>query len=206
MSSSGQTVFIIDDDASVRDALVLSLGLHGYPVLVFSDAESLLNVYRADWRGCLLIDIRMPGIDGLTLQRRLLEMGCRMPVIIMTGHGDIEAARDAFRAQAVDFLEKPIDPERLLAALDEAFAREQRGYEEEERVASYARLLATLTPREREVMELVVAGRHNREIAATLGISPRTVEVYKANLQIKLQVDNIPDLVRFSLLGERARG
>lgn len=206
MSSSGQTVFIIDDDASVRDALVLSLGLHAYPVLVFSDAESLLNVYRADWRGCLLIDIRMPGIDGLTLQRRLLEMGCRMPVIIMTGHGDIEAARDAFRAQAVDFLEKPIDPERLLAALDEAFAREQRGYEEEERVASYARLLATLTPREREVMELVVAGRHNREIAATLGISPRTVEVYKANLQIKLQVDNIPDLVRFSLLGERARG
>ena len=206
MSSSGQTVFIIDDDASVRDALVLSLGLHAYPVLVFSDAESLLNVYRADWRGCLLIDIRMPGIDGLTLQRRLLEMGCRMPVIIMTGHGDIEAARDAFRAQAVDFLEKPIDPERLLAALAEAFAREQRGYEEEERVASYARLLATLTPREREVMELVVAGRHNREIAATLGISPRTVEVYKANLQIKLQVDNIPDLVRFSLLGERARG
>lgn len=206
MSSSGQTVFIIDDDASVRDALVLSLGLHAYPVLVFSDAESLLNVYRADWRGCLLIDIRMPGIDGLTLQRRLLEMGCRMPVIIMTGHGDIEAARDAFRAQAVDFLEKPIDAERLLAALDEAFAREQRGYEEEERVASYARLLATLTPREREVMELVVAGRHNREIAATLGISPRTVEVYKANLQIKLQVDNIPDLVRFSLLGERARG
>lgn len=205
MSSSGQTVFIIDDDASVRDALVLSLGLHAYPVLVFSDAESLLNVYRADWRGCLLIDIRMPGIDGLTLQRRLLEMGCRMPVIIMTGHGDIEAARDAFRAQAVDFLEKPIDPERLLAALDEAFAREQRGYEEEERVASYARLLATLTPREREVMELVVAGRHNREIAATLGISPRTVEVYKANLQIKLQVDNIPDLVRFSLLGERSR-
>ena len=206
MSSSGQTVFIIDDDASVRDALVLSLGLHGYPVLVFSDAESLLKVYRADWRGCLLIDIRMPGIDGLTLQRRLLDMGCRMPVIIMTGHGDIEAARDAFRAQAVDFLEKPIDPERLLAALAEAFAREQRGYEEEERVASYARLLATLTPREREVMELVVAGRHNREIAATLGISPRTVEVYKANLQIKLQVDNIPDLVRFSLLGERARG
>lgn len=206
MSSSGQTVFIIDDDASVRDALVLSLGLQGYPALVFSDAESLLKVYRADWRGCLLIDIRMPGIDGLTLQRRLLEMGCRMPVIIMTGHGDIEAARDAFRAQAVDFLEKPIDPERLLAALAEAFAREQRGYEEEERVASYARLLATLTPREREVMELVVAGRHNREIAATLGISPRTVEVYKANLQIKLQVDNIPDLVRFSLLGERARG
>lgn len=206
MSSSGQTVFIIDDDASVRDALVLSLGLQGYPALVFSDAESLLKVYRADWRGCLLIDIRMPGIDGLTLQRRLLEMGCRMPVIIMTGHGDIEAARYAFRAQAVDFLEKPIDPERLLAALAEAFAREQRGYEEEERVASYARLLATLTPREREVMELVVAGRHNREIAATLGISPRTVEVYKANLQIKLQVDNIPDLVRFSLLGERARG
>lgn len=205
MPSDGQSVFIVDDDASVRDALALSLGLHGYPVLVFGDAESLLKAYRPEWRGCLLIDIRMPGMDGLSLQQHLLAAGCTMPAIIMTGHGDIEAARAAFRAQAVDFLEKPINPERLIAALEEAFSRLQREREEEERFASYARLLATLTPREREVMELVVAGRHNREIAASLGISPRTVEVYKANLQTKLRVDNIPELVRFSLLGDRSR-
>jgi len=205
MPHSGETVFIVDDDASVRDALALSLGLHGYPVLVFADAESLLKAYRADWRGCLLIDIRMPGMDGLTLQRRLLEEGCRMPVIIMTGHGDIEAAREAFRAQAVDFLEKPINPERLVGALAEAFSRLHRERDEEERLAAYERLVATLTPREREVMDLVVAGRHNREIAAQLNISPRTVEVYKANLQTKLRVDNIPELVRFSLLGQRSR-
>ena len=205
MPHSGETVFIVDDDASVRDALALSLGLHGYPVLVFADAESLLKAYRPDWRGCLLIDIRMPGMDGLTLQRRLLEEGCRLPVIIMTGHGDIEAAREAFRAQAVDFLEKPINPERLVGALAEAFSRLHRERDEEERLAAYERLVATLTPREREVMDLVVAGRHNREIAATLNISPRTVEVYKANLQTKLRVDNIPELVRFSLLGQRSR-
>lgn len=205
MPHSGETVFIVDDDASVRDALALSLGLHGYPVLVFADAESLLRAYRPDWRGCLLIDIRMPGMDGLTLQRRLLEEGCRLPVIIMTGHGDIEAAREAFRAQAVDFLEKPINPERLVGALAEAFSRLHRERDEEERLAAYERLVATLTPREREVMDLVVAGRHNREIAALLNISPRTVEVYKANLQTKLRVDNIPELVRFSLLGQRSR-
>lgn len=205
MPHSGETVFIVDDDASVRDALALSLGLHGYPVLVFADAESLLRAYRPDWRGCLLIDIRMPGMDGLTLQRRLLEEGCRLPVIIMTGHGDIEAAREAFRAQAVDFLEKPINPERLVGALAEAFSRLHRERDEEERLAAYERLVATLTPREREVMDLVVAGRHNREIAAALNISPRTVEVYKANLQTKLRVDNIPELVRFSLLGQRSR-
>lgn len=205
MSLSGETVFIVDDDASVRDALALSLGLHGYPVLVFADAESLLGAYRPDWRGCLLIDIRMPGMDGLTLQRRLLEAGCRLPVVIMTGHGDIEAAREAFRAQAVDFLEKPINPERLLGALGEAFSRLHRELDDAERFAAYERLVATLTPREREVMDLVVAGRHNREIAAALNISPRTVEVYKANLQTKLRVNNIPELVRFSLLGDRSR-
>lgn len=205
MPPSGQTVFIVDDDASVRDALALSLGLHGYPVLVFGDAESLLKAYRPDWRGCLLIDIRMPGMDGLTLQRRLLDGGCRLPAIIMTGHGDIEAAREAFRAQAVDFLEKPINPERLISALEEAFSRQHREREDEERFATYERLLARLTPREREVMALVVAGRHNREIAATLDISPRTVEVYKASVQTKLRVENIPELVRFSLLGDRSR-
>lgn len=200
MPTKGNTVFIIDDDASVRDALALSLGLHDYPVLVFGDAESLLRAYRQEWRGCLLIDIRMPGMDGLALQKRLLELGCRMPAIIMTGHGDIEAAREAFRAQALDFLEKPLDLERLRAAIEEAFASQAKDSEEKERLAAFEHLLATLTPREREIMDHVVGGRHNREIAASLGISARTVEVHKANLQAKLRVENLPDLVRLSLL------
>lgn len=200
MPTKGNTVFIIDDDASVRDALALSLGLHDYPVLVFGDAESLLRAYRQEWRGCLLIDIRMPGMDGLALQKRLLELGCRMPAIIMTGHGDIEAAREAFRAQALDFLEKPLDLERLRAALEEAFASQAKDSEEKERLAAFEHLLATLTPREREIMDHVVGGRHNREIAASLGISARTVEVHKAHLQAKLRVENLPDLVRLSLL------
>lgn len=203
MPGKGHQVFIIDDDTAVRDAIALSLGLYGYPVLVFGDAESLLKAYRPEWRGCLLIDIRMPGMDGLTLQQRLLEMGCRMPVIIMTGHGDIEAARKAFRAHAVDFLEKPIDPARLKSTLEEVFAARESEWEDEESVAAFERLLPTLSPREREIMDLVVAGRHNREIAALLGISARTVEVHKANLQAKLHVENVPDLVRLSLIGRR---
>lgn len=203
MPGRGHQVFIIDDDTAVRDAIALSLGLYGYPVLVFGDAESLLKAYRPEWRGCLLIDIRMPGMDGLTLQQRLLDMGCRMPVIIMTGHGDIEAARKAFRAHAVDFLEKPIDPARLKSTLEEVFAARESEWEDEESIAAFERLLPTLTPREREVMDLVVAGRHNREIAALLGISARTVEVHKANLQAKLHVENVPDLVRLSLIGRR---
>ncbi len=203
MTGKGRQVFIVDDDTAVRDAIALSLGLYGYPVLVFGDAESLLQAYRPEWRGCLLIDIRMPGMDGLSLQQRLLEMGCRMPVIIMTGHGDIEAARQAFRARAVDFLEKPIDPARLKSTLEEVFAGQEREWEDEQRSLTFENLLPTLTPREREVMDLVVAGRHNREIAVLLGISPRTVEVHKANLQAKLHVDNVPDLVRLSLGGNR---
>ena len=197
-------LLLVDDEENFVNTLAERMKMRDVPSKVVYSGEAALEVVKTQEPDVMVLDLRMPGIDGLALQRRLLEMGCRMPVIIMTGHGDTEAARDAFRAQAVDFLEKPIDPERLLAALEEAFAREQRGYEEEERVATWARLLATLTPREREVMDLVVAGRHNREIAATLGISPRTVEVHKANLQTKLRVDNVPDLVRFSLLGARS--
>jgi FixJ family two-component response regulator len=205
MRARENTVFIVDDDASVRDALSLSLGLHGYPVLVFGDAESLLGAYRPEWRGCLLIDIRMPGMNGLALQRRLLDLGCRIPAIIMTGHGDIDAARDAFRAQAIDFLEKPIDPQRLMTALEEAFASQAKESESEERLAAFQHLLASLTAREREVMDLVVSGRHNRDIAAYLGISARTVEVHKAHLQAKLRVENLPDLVRLSLLADHPK-
>lgn len=199
MQPSGYTVYIIEDDQSVRDALGLLLGLRGYPVAMFADGLSFLQAYRPDWCGCLLIDIRMPGMDGLTLQKHLLDKGCSMSAIIMTGHGDVQSAREAFRSQAVDFLEKPIDHAKLMNAIEEGFARQLAARNQDSQRNEFDHLLASLTPREREVMELVVAGRHNREIAETLGISPRTVEVHKARMVAKLGVENVPDLVRMSL-------
>ncbi len=206
MTTNGYTIFIVDDDPAVRDALGLLLGLQGYPVAMFADAESFLNAYRLEWKGCLLADIRMPGMDGLALQKRLQEMGCGLPVIMMTGHGNVDCARDAFRANAVDFLEKPIDHARLLSAVDEAFARQSAAQARSHQRQEFDRLLATLTPREREVMDQVVIGRHNREIADQLGISARTVEVHKARMMTKLAVDGVPDLVRLSLTGREEGG
>lgn len=193
------TVFILDDDASIRDSLGILLGLRGYRTAVFADAASFLGVLRDDWQGCLLLDIRMPGMDGLTLQQELHDRACNLPVIIITGHGDVTSARQAFRAAAVDFLEKPLDETRLLTAINEAFALQRSNIETRLQQKKFAQCLSELTPREREVMELVIAGRHNREIAEILGISVRTIEVHKARMMAKLGADNIPQLVRISL-------
>ena len=193
------TVFIVDDDPAVRDALSLLLGIQDYRVAVFGDAESFLKAYRSTWRGCLVLDIRMPGMDGLTLQKHLAQLGSELPVIIMTGHGDVASAREAFRAFAVDFLEKPLDHRKLLAAIADAFSRQRTRVVAEMNRSEVERLLARLTPREREVMARVVAGQHNRDIAAELGISARTVEVHKARMMDKLGVNNVADLVRLNL-------
>ena len=194
------TVFIVDDDPAVRDALGLLLGVRGYRTAVFASAEAFLQGWQAGWSGCLLVDIRMSGMDGLTLQRELLARGSQMPVVIMSGHGDVSTARAAFKADAVDFLEKPFDDAKLIAAIDEALARARANQSAQQRRKRSANLLSELTPREREVMELVVLGRHNRDIGPALGISVRTVEVHKARLMSKLGVDNVADLVRISML------
>ncbi|MCX7292043.1 MULTISPECIES: response regulator transcription factor [unclassified Janthinobacterium] len=201
MVTSNLTVFIVDDDPAVRDALGLLLGIRGYRTALFSCGEDFLQGWRPEWAGCLLIDIRMSGMDGLSLQRRLLELECMLPIIIITGHGDVALARQAFKAQASDFLEKPFDHDKLLAAIDEAFSREAHARGQLQRQAEGQALLRALTPREREVMHLVVTGQHNRDIAPALGISVRTVEVHKARLMDKLGVDNVADLVRISMLG-----
>jgi|LAHR01.1.fsa_nt_gb RNA polymerase sigma factor (sigma-70 family) len=193
------TVFIVDDDSAVRDALSLLLGVQGYRVAIYGDAESFLKAYRQEWRGCVLLDIRMPGMDGLTLQKHLLRLGNALPVIVMTGHGDVASAREAFRALAVDFLEKPLDHKKLLAGIAEAFSRQQAELVAAMDKDQVERLLSMLTPRELEVMHRVVAGLHNREIAVELGISPRTVEVHKARMMDKLGVGNVADLVRLNL-------
>ena len=211
MNRSELTVYIVDDDQSVRNALGLMLSVRSYRTALFADAASFLAGYRPDWRGCMLLDLRMPGIDGLKLQARLQEIGCTIPVIVITGHGDVESARSAFRSRAVDFLEKPLDHNRLIASIEEAFERQLSDGGQRLRQAEQSALLKRLTPREREVLDLVVAGRHNREIAAQLRISARTVEVHKARVMQKLGVASIADLVRLSLTtgvsaGRESRG
>lgn len=196
---SETTIFIVDDDASVRDSLGLLFGLRGYRTAIFADARSFLDAYQPDWHGCILIDIRMPGMDGLALQKRLGELGCELPAVVMTGHGDVDSAREAFRAHAVDFLEKPLDQARLMTAIGEALSRYEAAHKESDQRERFVALLASLTPREREVMERIVAGDHNRDIAEKLGISPRTVEVHKARVMQKLKVEGVAQLVRLSL-------
>ncbi len=194
--SHDYTIFIVDDDPSIRDALSLLLGVRGYRCAVFENAESFLDACSDTWQGCLLIDIRMPGMDGLSLQRQLKSMAVDLPVIIMTGHGDVRSAREAFRADALDFLEKPLHAETLCSRIDEAFGRVANAARTTDRIESYRTARERLTPREREVMRHVIAGRHNREIAGELGISVRTVEVHKARVMDKMNANSIPELVR----------
>jgi FixJ family two-component response regulator len=190
-----ETVFIVDDDPSVRDALSLLLSLRGYATATFASAEDFLAALKTTWRGCVVLDIRMPGLSGLELQRQLLANKPRLPVIVMTAHGDVAAARQAFLADAVDFLEKPFDADQLLAAVQTALAslREVAG----DTAPGHPRPgEGRLSSREREVMTLMVKGLHNRRIAEELGISPRTVEVHKARVMEKLGVASLVDLVR----------
>lgn len=194
------TVFIVDDDPSIRDALGLLLSVRGYRTAMFASGEDFMKAWHQDWMGCLLIDIRMPGMDGLTLQKRLIELDCHLPVIVITGHGDVNLARQAFKANASDFLEKPFDDAKLINAIEEAFLKEETALKNKRHRDTASQLLDELTPREREVMALVVTGKHNREIGPSLGISVRTVEVHKARLMTKLGVGNVADLVRIAML------
>lgn len=193
------SVYIVDDDSSIRDSLSLWLGMRGFRCLAFDSGERFLDAVGPDWRGCVLIDLRLEGIDGLQLQAQLAERQIALPVIFVTGHGDASTARDALKAGAFDFVEKPVDNERLAELVAAAIARDVEAADRQSQNALVTSRLERLTQREREVMEQVVAGRHNREIALDLGISPRTVEVYKARLMDKLDVRRVPDLVKLAL-------
>lgn len=189
-------VYVVDDDAGIRDSLALMLGLAGYATRLFADAESFLAAFEPAWSGCVVADLRLPGLSGVELQARIRERGSSIPFVMITAHGDVRAARDAFRAQAVDFIEKPFEDAQLRAAIDSAFDLESARLEDAELRRLDTAKLARLTPREREVLEHAVNGSHAKEIAAALGISPRTVEVHKTRIMEKLEVRNIAELVR----------
>jgi len=190
------TVFIVDDDPAIRDSLSLLLSLRGYRTATFALAGDLLAALDATSAGCVVADLKMPAMNGLELQSALLERAITVPVVIITAHGDVASARRAFRANAVDFLEKPFDENAAVAAVEAAFARERQrltlGGLEERRRAN----LSGLTDRERGVAELLVQGLHNRDVAERLGISPRTVEVHKARVMAKLGTRNLVELIR----------
>jgi len=197
-------VHLIDDDEDVRRALAFLLGTAGLAVKVYESASAFLEKCQDFQSGCVVSDVRMPGIDGLELLRRLQQMGARMPVVIMTGHADVPLAVGAMKAGAVDFVEKPFADEVLLAAIQAAFDRRQkmgRGHAEAGQVQIR---LASLTGREREVLDGLVAGHPNKTIAYDLGISPRTVEVHRANVMTKMGASSLSELVRMALVAGTA--
>ena len=195
------TVHIVDDDPAVRDSLSLLLSLRGHRTATFACAEDVLAAIGPATVGCIVADLRMPGMDGLALQRELKARGIGMPVIIVTGHGDVASAREAFRNEAIDFLEKPFDEQGPQNAVEAAFARERERLARNHAERALERRLGSLTPRERDVLDQLVRGLLNKEVGRNLGISPRTVEVHKARIMAKLDARNLADLIRIASAG-----
>jgi FixJ family two-component response regulator len=195
-------VHLIDDDAAIRDALVLLLSLRGIPVAAYETAESALQSIGDDPRGCVITDLRMPGMNGLEFMRQLVDRGARLPVIMLTAHGDVATTRAALRGGAFDFLEKPIDEDILFDVLKHALAEDEQRHRAQRETEQKRERISSLTQRELQVLGLLGRGQQNREIAVTLSISPRTVEVYKARMMEKLGCQTIADVVKMSMLLE----
>jgi two-component system, LuxR family, response regulator FixJ len=193
-------VHVIDDDADVRQSLAFLLSTAGLAVRVHDSALAFLKAVPEINGGCVVTDIRMPGMDGLELQRRLGELKVDLPVVVMTGHGDVPLAVEAMKAGAVDFIEKPFDDEAMLSAIRAALARHAQDRDRNARTAAIQERITRLSEREREVMDRLVAGKPNKLIAYELGISPRTIEVYRANVMTKMQADSLSALVRMALI------
>jgi len=196
------TVFLIDDDPGVRDSLTLLLSLKGIRTQPFATAESFLETYRPEWAGCVLTDLRMPGMTGLELQSMLRERRLDVPVVVLTAHGDVATARAALKNGACDFLEKPIDDATLIEVLHNALRVDRERRAAVTARSSADRRMERLTEREREILTLLAAGHQNRQIAAQLGISPRTVEVHKARIMEKLACRSLADLIRMNLAAD----
>jgi two-component system response regulator FixJ len=200
MSQSGR-VYVIDDDPAMRDSLDFLLGSAGFSVRIFDSAQIFLNELPSLAIGCVVTDIRMPGIDGMELLRQLNSASSarKLPVIVMTGHGDVPLAVEAMKLGALDFLEKPFEDERLVGMIETALSQSESGTKGEALSAAMAARVASLTPRERQVMQGLVTGQSNKVIGREYDISPRTVEVYRANVMTKMQAGNLSELVRFAI-------
>jgi two-component system, LuxR family, response regulator FixJ len=198
--TSGPVVHVIDDDDSARESLTFLLTAAHLPVRTYDSGKAFLDAIPGIEAGCIITDVQMPEIDGLELVRKLKHLKADLPVIVITGHGDVPLAVEAMKAGAVDFIEKPYDDEVLLGAVRSALsARKAEEKRDGERAAIRERL-AALSPRERQVLDGLIAGYHNKTIAHELGISARTVEIYRANVMAKMQATSLSQLVRMALI------
>ena len=193
------TVFVVDDDAAVRDSLRMLLKSVGLPVEVFESGQEFLDAERDDRPGCLVLDIRMPGMCGLELQGKLYERHSILPIIFITGHGDVPMAVEAMQAGAVDFIQKPFRDQDLIDRINQALEKDSSNRAALGERNDIRRRLETLTPREREVLDLVVHGKANKVIAGDLKLSQRTVEIHRARVMEKMQASSLAHLVRMVL-------
>ena len=198
-------VFVVDDDEAVRASVAMLLESVALPVETYASAREFLDVWREERAGCLVLDLRMPGLSGLELQERLAARGSRLPIVFLTGHGDVPDAVAAMRSGAVDFLRKPFRDQDLLDRIQQALELDRGRREAAEERRDLAARLDRLTPREREVLDRVVAGQPNKQIAAELGVSDRTVEIHRSRAMVKMEAGSLAELVRIVLrAGETA--
>jgi two-component system, LuxR family, response regulator FixJ len=192
-------VYVIDDDEAMRDSLNFMLGAADFHVTSFESAQKFLDAISTVDFGCVVSDVRMPGIDGIELLKRLKASRSVLPVVIMTGHGDVPLAVEAMKLGAVDFLEKPFEDERIIGMIDVALRQAESNAQGEAMTSDIASRIASLSPRERQVMDGLIAGLSNKLIARDYDISPRTIEVYRANVMTKMQAGSLSELVRLAI-------
>jgi len=198
MSHRGK-VYVIDDDEAMRDSLDFLLGSANFHVTLFESAHYFLEALTSMDFGCVVSDVRMPGIDGIELLKRLKASRSAFPVLIMTGHGDVPLAVEAMKLGAADFLEKPFEDDRLIGMIDAALRQAESSARSEAATLDIGARIATLSPRERQVMDGLIAGLSNKLIAREYDISPRTIEVYRANVMTKMQAGSLSELVRLAI-------
>lgn len=196
--TSAPTIFVVDDDDAVRDSLRDLIDSVGLDVATYPSAHAFLDVYDNARRGCLVLDIRMPGMSGLELQERLNERGSSLPIVFITGHGDVPMAVEAMKRGAVDFIQKPFRDQELLDRINLAIEQNRRRREAEETKQDISERVSSLTRREREVMDMVIQGKANKVIAIDLGLSQRTVEVHRAHVMDKMRARTLAELVRMN--------
>jgi two-component system response regulator FixJ len=194
-------VYVIDDDDAMRDSLDFLLGSADFHVTLFESARNFLDALPTIDFGCVVSDVRMPNIDGIELLKRLKASGSLFPVVIMTGHGDVPLAVEAMKLGAMDFLEKPFEDDRLIGMIEAALKQAEPGVKSEAVTIEIRSRIASLSPRERQVMDGLIAGLSNKLIAREYDISPRTIEVYRANVMTKMQAASLSELVRLAMRG-----